>query len=35
VYFEDFGLRTEINLHVGHTTATVSGPRQTEIRPLR
>ena len=35
VYFEDFGLRTEINLHVGHGSATVTGPRQTEIRTLR
>jgi len=35
VYFEDFGLRTEINLHVGHRSATVTGPLQTEIRTLR
>lgn len=35
VYFEDFGLRTEINLYVGHDSATVTGPRQTEIRMLR
>ena len=35
VYFEDFGLRTEINLHVGHGSATVTGPLQTEIRTLR
>lgn len=34
VYFEDFGLRTEINLHVGPDTATVTGPRQAEIRSL-
>ena len=34
VYFDDFGLRTEINLHVGPETATVTGPRQEEIRPL-
>lgn len=34
VYFEDFGLRTEINLHVGSDTATVTGPRQAEIRAL-
>ena len=35
VYFEDFGLRTEINMHVGCGTATVTGPQQTEIRTLR
>ena len=35
VYFEDFGLRTEINLHVGHTSATVTGPVQTEIWTLK
>ena len=34
VYFEDFGLRTEINLYVGADTATVTGPRQEEIRSL-
>jgi Xaa-Pro aminopeptidase len=34
VYFEDFGLRTEINLYVGDRTATVTGPVQTEIRAL-
>ena len=34
VYFEDFGLRTEINLYVGHGSATVTGPLQTEIRTL-
>ncbi|MDP6581663.1 MAG: M24 family metallopeptidase, partial [Vicinamibacterales bacterium] len=35
VYFEDFGLRTEINLHIGQESATVTGPLQTEIRTLR
>ena len=35
VYFADFGLRTEINLHIGPTSATVTGPAQTEIRTLR
>ena len=35
VYFEDFGLRTEINLHVGPRSATVTGPVQNEIRTLR
>ncbi len=34
VYFEDFGLRTEINLFVERDGARVTGPRQTEIRPL-
>ena len=34
VYFEDFGLRTEINLYIGSETATVTGPRQEEIRSL-
>ena len=34
VYFENFGLRTEINLYVGLERATVTGPRQHEIRPL-
>jgi len=34
LYFEDFGLRTEINLHVGPASATVTGPAQTEIRTL-
>mgnify|MGYP001174319195 CR=1 FL=1 len=34
VYFEDFGLRTEINLYVGLDAATVTGPLQSEIRPL-
>ena len=31
IYFDDFGLRTEINLHVGSDTATVTGPRQDAI----
>ncbi len=34
VYFEDFGLRTEINLFVESGGARVTGARQTEIRPL-
>ncbi len=34
IYFEDFGVRTEINLHVSEHSATVTGPRQTEIRAL-
>jgi Xaa-Pro aminopeptidase len=34
VYFEDFGVRTEINLHVGEHSATVTGPLQTAIRSL-
>ena len=35
VYFEEFGLRTEINLHIGRASATVTGPVQTEISTLR
>ncbi len=34
VYFEDFGVRTEINMVVGVGEATVTGPQQTEIVPL-
>ena len=34
VYFDDYGLRTEIDLYVGPDRVTVTGPRQTEIRPL-
>lgn len=34
VYFKDFGLRTEINMYVGPAAATVTGPRQNEIRTL-
>ena len=34
VYFKDFGLRTEINLYIGLDAATVTGPLQSEIRPL-
>jgi Xaa-Pro aminopeptidase len=31
VYFEDFGVRTEINMIVGARDASVTGPRQTEF----
>ncbi len=31
LYFEDFGVRTEINMVVGTGDATVTGPLQTEI----
>jgi Xaa-Pro aminopeptidase len=31
VYFDDFGVRTEINMVVGANDATVTGPLQTEI----
>jgi len=34
VYFDDFGVRTEINMVVGVRDATVTGPIQTEILPL-
>ena len=34
IYLDDFGVRTEINMHVGSTGATVTGPRQSEIVPL-
>ena len=34
IYFDDYGVRTEINLHVGPLEATVTGQRQTEIRTL-
>ena len=34
VYFDTFGVRTEINMFVGSEAATVTGPVQTEITPL-
>ena len=34
VYFDDFGVRTEINMVVGARDATVTGPLQTEILAL-
>ena len=34
IYLDDFGVRTEINMHVGSVEATVTGPLQTEIVPL-
>jgi len=34
VYFDDFGVRTEINMVVGARDATVTGPIQTEILTL-
>ena len=34
VYFDDFGVRTEINMVVGAREATVTGPLQTEILAL-
>jgi Xaa-Pro dipeptidase len=34
VYFEDFGVRTEINMVVGARDASVTGPLQTEILAL-
>ncbi len=35
LYFDDFGVRSEINMVVGSGDATVSGPRQMEIVALR
>ena len=34
VYFDDFGVRTEINMVVAPRDAAVTGPRQTEITAL-
>jgi len=34
VYFDDFGVRTEINMVVASRDAAVTGPLQTEILPL-
>ena len=34
VYFDDFGVRSEINMIVGPRDATVTGPVQTEIVAL-
>ena len=34
VYFDTFGVRTEINVHFGEREATVTGPIQTEIVAL-
>lgn len=34
IYLDDFGVRTEINMHVGSIDAAVTGPLQTEIVPL-
>jgi len=34
VYFDDFGVRTEINMVMGARDATVTGPIQTEIQAL-
>jgi Xaa-Pro aminopeptidase len=34
VYFEDFGIRSEINMIVGDKDATVTGPRQAEMLVL-
>ena len=35
VYFDDFGVRTEINMVVAPRDAAVTGPRQTEIAGTR
>jgi Xaa-Pro aminopeptidase len=34
VYFDRFGVRTEVNMHVGERDATVTGPMQEEIVTL-
>jgi len=34
IYFDAFGVRTEVNVHVGATDVTVTGPRQSEIVTL-
>ncbi len=34
IYRDDFGVRTEINLHVGEAAAEVTGPRQDAVTPL-
>ena len=34
IYLDDFGVRTEINMHVGNVEAAVTGPLQAEIVPL-
>lgn len=31
IYLDDFGVRTEINMHAGSAEAAVTGPRQTDI----
>jgi Xaa-Pro aminopeptidase len=35
LYFENFGVRTEINVYRGEQDASVTGPRQMEIVTLR
>ena len=34
IYLDDFGVRTEVNVHVGNAEAAVTGPLQTQIVPL-
>ena len=34
IYLDAFGVRTEINMYVGHGEAVVTGPRQTSVVPL-
>lgn len=34
VYLDDWGLRTEINMHVGDRDATITGPTQTDVIAL-
>ena len=34
IYFDEFGVRTEINMYVGRRAAEVTGPRQRELVAL-
>ena len=34
IYLSRFGVRTEINLHIGESEVAVTGPRQSEIVPV-
>ena len=34
IYLSSFGVRTEIDVHIGESEVTVTGPRQSEIVPL-
>ena len=34
IYFDEFGVRTEINMHVGRRAAEVTGPLQQEVVAL-
>ena len=34
IYFDRFGVRTELNMYVGPDEATVTGPMQAQVVPL-